>query len=119
MITLCRFFALCVLAITLSACFFRPYHIEIQQGIKLTPQMIAQIKPGMTQSQVSYILGAPNIQDPFHHNRWDYIYTIEKNHQPMSQRRFTVFFKDNKVESISGTYEPPKPLEYQLVKAEK
>ncbi len=114
----CRYLGLCVLIATLSGCFFRPYHIEIQQGIKLTPQMIKQIKPGMTQSQVLYILGTPNIQDPFHHDRWDYIETVQQNHGPMTQRRFTVFFDGKKVTRIGGTYAPPQPLEYKLVKAD-
>ena len=56
---------------------FTPYKVEIRQGNLITPDMRAKIKVGMTQSQVKAALGAPLINDPYHANRWDYIYRLE------------------------------------------
>ncbi|HSQ05349.1 MAG TPA: outer membrane protein assembly factor BamE, partial [Burkholderiales bacterium] len=51
-----------------------PYKIDVQQGNYITQDMVAKLKPGMTRSQVRFILGTPLIADPFHAQRWDYLY---------------------------------------------
>ena len=58
----------------LSACFLKPYKIDVQQGNFLDQEMVAKLKPGMTRSQVRFLLGTPLIADPFHPDRWDYVY---------------------------------------------
>ncbi len=37
------------------------YRMPIQQGNYLDPVVIAQVKPGMTHSQVRYLLGTPMV----------------------------------------------------------
>ncbi|MCP5279814.1 MAG: outer membrane protein assembly factor BamE [Thiobacillus sp.] len=79
-----------------------PYKIDIQQGNAITQEMLDKLKPGMTPSQVRFILGSPMVQDPFHPNRWDYVYRYAKAGKTVEQRRVTVVFQDDKLKGIEG-----------------
>src|SRR6478672_9418902 len=72
-----------------------PYKIEVQQGNVITQEMVDKLKPGMTRSQVRFVLGSPMISDPFHNNRWDYVYRLEQRGRLVEQRQLTVFFEDD------------------------
>ena len=103
---------LMTLALSISSCaLFRPYHIQIQQGNVITPAMMKSLKPGMTESQVEYILGTPDIQDPMHPNTWYYVYTNEENYMPRAQKTLIVHFTNATLDTISGDYPPPSSLQ--------
>ncbi len=70
-----------------------PYVINVQQGNAVTPDMVAKLKPGMTRSQVRFILGTPLTVDMFRSNRWDYAYEFHQAGTLAKKRRVTVFFK--------------------------
>ncbi|HHA19132.1 MAG TPA: outer membrane protein assembly factor BamE [Methylophaga sp.] len=78
------------------------YRIDIQQGNDVTQQMINQLKPGMTKSQVSYVMGTPLLIDTFHPDRWDYIYTFHPGNGEREQRRITLFFEEDALTHIDG-----------------
>ncbi len=80
----------------------KPYKIDIQQGNAVTQEMLDKLKPGMTPSQVRFILGSPLVQDPFHPHRWDYVYRYLKGGKITEQRRVTVVFEDNRLKGIEG-----------------
>ena len=70
-----------------------PYRMEIQQGNFLSQQMVSQLKPGLTKEQVRFLLGTPLLIDPFHANRWDYVFSRSpENSREYEQRRITVYF---------------------------
>jgi outer membrane protein assembly factor BamE len=78
-----------------SACVYR---INIQQGNFLDQAAVEQVKPGMTRSQVRYLLGTPMVADPFNRERWDYIYYLKKGRtRHVDSRRVTVYFDGEKV----------------------
>lgn len=79
-----------------------PYKIDVQQGNAINQEMLSKLKPGMTPSQVRFILGSPLVQDPFHPNRWDYVYRYVKAGHLTEQRRVTVVFEDDKLKGIEG-----------------
>ena len=79
-----------------------PYRIDIRQGNYITQEMVAQLKPGMTRDQVRFILGTPLVADIFHADRWDYIYRFKPGRGEVQQRRFTVFFEDQKLVLVAG-----------------
>src|SRR3954453_670078 len=86
-----------VLAATLaSGCV---YKMSIQQGNYLVADSVAQLKEGMTRSQVRFLLGTPMVPDAFDNDRWDYYYFFNSRHmkQPL-KRRLTVYFQDEKVQ---------------------
>lgn len=87
-----------VLPLLLIACVYRPV---IKQGNFITDKDIAKVKPGMTEPQVKYVLGPPMVKDPFHPNRWDYVYYMNPdNGAPKQKEHVIVMFKDSKVVSI-------------------
>jgi len=83
-----------------------PYRMDVQQGNFVTQEMIAKLKPGMTQSQVRFALGTPLVVDPFHSDRWDYVYLYQKAGVVTEQRRIVVIFKDGKLVRIEGDVVP-------------
>jgi len=89
------------------------YHIDIQQGNVITQDMVNQLRTGMSKRQVQFILGAPLLVDPFHAQRWDYVYIYEPGSHGKSdttEQRLTLFFADDKVQEITGTLHPdPQP----------
>lgn len=107
---------LCCLTILSGCAILEPYHIQIQQGMKLTAKQIEQVKPGMSKSQVQYILGTPNVVDPYHPNAWYYVYTNELSGRPRTEKKLMVQFDDqDKVTSINGNFPPPSDLKYTTV----
>ena len=80
----------------------KPYRINVQQGNALTQEMVAKLKPGMTRSQVRFVLGTPVVQDIFHANRWDYVYMFTEGHKETRSRRLTVIFEDDKLLRLEG-----------------
>ena len=83
-----------------------PHRIDIQQGNYVTQDMVAKLKPGMTKSQVRFALGTPLIVDPFHSDRWDYIYVLQKRGRVVEQRRIVVLFQGDKLTRIDGDIVP-------------
>jgi outer membrane protein assembly factor BamE len=98
------------LAGAVSACSnpFAPYRMEIQQGNYVTQEMASQLKVGMTKEQVRFALGTPLINDSFHQNRWDYVFTRQRNRSsPLEERRMTVFFdQSGRLERVDGDIIP-------------
>jgi outer membrane protein assembly factor BamE len=83
------------LAFLASGCVYR---INIQQGNFLDQGAVDQVKPGMTRSQVRYLLGTPMVADSFDKERWDYIYYLKKGRtRHVDSRRVTVYFDGEKV----------------------
>ena len=82
------------------------HKIDIQQGNYVTQDMVAKLKPGMSRSQVRFALGTPLIADPFHPDRWDYVYVLHKKGRLVEQRRIVVVFKEDKLVRIDGDVVP-------------
>ena len=81
----------------------RPFSIEVQQGNFVGQEMIAQLKPGMTRDQVRFLLGTPLVIDPFHDNRWEYVYTRRRaSSNEVESRRITVFFEGDELVRVEG-----------------
>ena len=92
----------------------QPYQIDVVQGNVVTQEVIAQIQPGLGRAQVREILGSPLLTDPFHADRWDYVFTIRRQGVPSQQRRVTVFFKNDAVERFDAD---ALPSEHEFVAA--
>ena len=52
------------------------YQAALSQGNLLDQEDIDQVEVGMTRGQIRFLLGTPMIDDPFHEDRWDYIYFL-------------------------------------------
>ena len=79
--------------------------MTIEQGNIMTPDMTSQIHKGMTPAEVKQIMGRPVVLNTFRENRMDYVYTIKKGAQPMTEKRLTLIFEDGKLKDIiESTY---------------
>src|SRR5271170_7925914 len=78
------------------------YKIDLQQGNVVTQEMVAKLRQGMTLPQVRYVMGSPLVIDPFHPDRWDYVYLYEKGHKVTEHHRLTVIFADGKLARLEG-----------------
>lgn len=95
--------AILILIASVSACSFRPYRLDIQQGNVVTIEQFAQLKIGMSPEQVRFILGTPLLNDVFHANRWDYYYRMVKGStREEASYALTVYFSGGKVERIEA-----------------
>ena len=83
-----------------------PHRVEVQQGNLVTQEMLSRLKPGMSPSQVRFVLGTPLIIDPFHKDRWDYVYSLQKGGKQIERRRVTIRFENDKMKSIEGDVTP-------------
>lgn len=102
-----RWISLAVLSLALSGCgwvsgdrldsFSITYKINIQQGNVITKEMADQLKPGMTRDQVKFVMGTPLLTDAFHANRWDYPFRFQPGRGRIEERRFTVFFENDRM----------------------
>jgi outer membrane protein assembly factor BamE len=72
--------------------FITPYRIEIVQGNAVTKEQANAVRPGMTREQVQAILGTPMLADPFHAERWDYIFSIRRAGTAVQQRTVVALF---------------------------
>ena len=99
------------LALSLTACspsiLYTPHKMDVQQGNVVTESMLGKVKPGMTKSQVRFALGTPLISDPFHTERWDYVYRYRTDGELTGHSRLTVVFEDDKLKTVEGTVLPP------------
>jgi outer membrane protein assembly factor BamE len=95
-----------VLALSASACVYR---LDVQQGNLVTQESVSKLKKGMTKAEVRQTLGTPLLMDPFHGNRWDYYFSAEKNGRKVDHTRFSVFFDNDKLVSLTGDIKPAAP----------
>ena len=89
-----------------------PYRIDIVQGNVVTKEQAALVRPGLTRTQVRDLLGSPMLTDPFHAQRWDYIFTIRRQGTEPQRRSVVVHFEGDVVKSIVA---PDLPGEREFV----
>ena len=81
-----------------SGCVYRP---NIQQGNLLKVEDVDQVTAGMTRSQVRYLLGTPMVSDPFHPDRWDYVFSFKRGRERKTDSaHFIVYFEGDKVSRV-------------------
>jgi outer membrane protein assembly factor BamE len=78
------------------------HNVEVAQGNIVSQDMLADLRPGMSREQVRAILGTPLLVDPFHPERWNYIYHFVPDAEPEEQRHFTVIFENDALARIEG-----------------
>jgi len=108
-----KFLRLVPLTLILAACSsfnvpLSPYRIDVQQGNALEQESVEKLKPGLTRSQVRFLLGTPLVVDPFHTNRWDYVYNYRKGGKLTEERRLVLFFDGDVLARIEAEGFAPK-----------
>ncbi|MFP5349246.1 MAG: outer membrane protein assembly factor BamE [Gammaproteobacteria bacterium] len=86
------------------------YSPEVQQGNIVDQEMVDKLKPGMTRAQVRFVLGTPLVVDPFHSDRWDYVYFFKPAYEGAPEtRRLTVIFDGDALARMEGDVVPDAP----------
>ncbi len=88
-----------------------PYKVEIVQGNVLTKEQVSLLQKGLTREQVRNVLGSPLVTSAFHADRWDYVFTIQRQGIAGQERRYTVTFKGDQLDTFAGD-EMPGEVEF-------
>lgn len=89
----------------------RVFKIDVPQGNIVTQEMVNQLKPGMTQRQVLFVMGTPLLTDTFHPERWDYVYRVKPGYGDAEQFRVTLYFQDDILAGLDGDLRPMNATE--------
>lgn len=90
---LTRIITLSIALTVVSGCsYVGVYKRDIPQGNLVTQEMVSQLQPGMTQEQVTYVMGRPLLEAPFDASQWDYVFRLDKAYGDVEQRRVTLTF---------------------------
>lgn len=79
-----------------------PYKSDIVQGNVVTREQMALVKPGMARGQVRDILGTALLVSVFHADRWDYVFTLNRQGIPPQARKVTLFFKGDVLDRVEA-----------------
>ena len=92
------------------------YRQPIYQGNLLEASAVEQLQTGMNKQQVLTLLGTPSIEDPFHHDRWDYTSTQRVDRQGTTKvKNLTLWFEGDALAKWEGDYFPEQ--DEQIAKA--
>ncbi len=102
--------AIAALAVALAGCtgdkWGFPYKAGVQQGNWITQEQVALLQPGMTREQVRFALGSPTLTSVLHANRWDYPYYYKPGYGEAQERKFTVWFENDRLTRWEGDKQP-------------
>ena len=90
----------------------KPYRITVVQGNVVTKEQYSVLRPGMSRLQIRDILGTPLLTSVFHTDRWDYVFTYQKQGQPTQSRRVTLYFKGETLERFETNEDLPSEGEF-------
>ena len=79
------------------------YRVDIQQGNRINPDRLKQLKPGMTKAQVRYLLGNPVADNVFHKNRWHYSYYLIPGKGETERHRLVLLFDGERLKRIHSS----------------
>jgi len=92
------------------------YRQPIYQGNLLEATAVEQLQEGMSKQQVLGLIGTPSIQDPFHHDRWDYTSTQRTDRLGNTEiKNLTLWFENDALATWEGEYFPEQ--DEQLAKS--
>ena len=108
-------FALLMMTISLSGCSYLydkfVYQIDVTQGNYIDDEKLNDIKIGMTQEQIIFLLGSPMLIDQFDSSKWYYIRYIKPGGKPAQQANIILTFKDKiLIDIVSKNTDLSNPL---------
>jgi outer membrane protein assembly factor BamE len=99
--TVRKLFITLLITLTLSFATGCVYQASLSQGNLLKQDDLDQVEVGMTRNQVRFLLGTPMIDDPFHEERWDYVYYLKVGRDKATFKRWvSIYFDGDTVREI-------------------
>lgn len=89
-----------------------PYRMDVQQGNVVVREQVQALQPGMPRQQVQAILGTPLVTSLFHADRWDYVFTFQRQGQPLQRRVVSVFFDGDRLARVQADGDLPSEQEF-------
>lgn len=78
------------------------YRPDVRQGNALVPEAFAKLEVGMPRERVLHLLGTPAVDDVFHPDRWEYLYSFVSDGEESGWRRITLHFEEDRLARIEG-----------------
>ena len=94
-----KLLVIALLIFALSASSGCVYRQNISQGNLIEQEDMDQVEVGMTRNQVRFLLGTPMVDDPFHRDRWDYVYYLKIGRRDATFKRWVSIFFENDIVS--------------------
>ncbi len=79
------------------------HQLDMNQGNTIKLEQKEAIKIGMNKAEVRKIMGSPMLSDPFHNQRWDYIYRFIPKKGFERKSLLTLYFEDEKLIKIDDS----------------
>lgn len=91
--------------ISLSACSLlpSPYKPPVMQGNVIKTEQVQQLQLGMTESQVTYVLGTPMVQNTVQPNQWHYLFTsryADKDSKISEVKHLVLTFENGRLQDM-------------------
>jgi outer membrane protein assembly factor BamE len=98
---------------------FGVYKLDINQGNYITQDMVDKLREGQNKQQVRLILGTPLVVSAFRDSRWDYVYEYTRQGKRIEQRKFFVYFADDKLARWEGDELPVSAAQLNRIAADR
>lgn len=82
------------------------YRVDIRQGNALGDAALARLEVGMPRSKVLHLLGSPAVDDVFHPDRWEYLYSFAPGGEAGEWRHIVLHFEGDTLARIEGDMPP-------------
>lgn len=96
--------ALAIASTTISGC---AYRVDLKQGNFVEQSAIDQLRQGMSQEQVQYILGTPMLTDALDNTRWYYVHFDRYAWTKPNIHNLILVFEGRVLKDIEGDFEKP------------
>lgn len=83
-----------------------PYKVEVVQGNFVSAEQVELLRPGLSRQQCKELLGTPLMNSVFHADRWDYVFTLQRQGVEPQSRRLTLYFKNDVLDRFEGDRMP-------------
>ena len=83
-----------------------PYKVDVIQGNFVSREQVSQLRPGLTRDQVKGVMGTPLLVSLFHADRWDYVFTLQRQGVEKQSYKYTVFFSGDQLVKYEGDTMP-------------
>ena len=82
------------------------YRLDVRQGNALNDTAFARLEVGMERSKVVHLLGSPTIDDVFHPDRWEYLYSFAPDGEAGQWRHIVLHFEGERLVRVEGDVPP-------------